>query len=228
MSGADALYAAVLERAGAGALLDLGCGGGEFARLATDRGARVTGIDIDPAAVAAAAALVPEGTFAVGDAHDPPAGPFDAAVAVQVLEHVANPVAVLRAAPAPLVVATVWGRPEECDARIFQEALARWLPPRPQAGGPPPLSEPARLRKLVGLAGLDVVALDEVSVPVEHADEDDLTAELLASGIGRHAANRAGPAAVRSAVLERARPLRTPSGGYVLHNLVRVVVATRA
>jgi trans-aconitate methyltransferase len=79
---ATPLHAAVLERAGTGALLDLGCGPGEFARYATDRGARVTGVDVDRGAVAAAAALVPEATFLIGDAADPPPGPFAAAVAV--------------------------------------------------------------------------------------------------------------------------------------------------
>jgi len=228
MSGAEQrLEEAVLARAGTGALLDLGCGAGTFARLATDAGATVTGIDLDPSAVRAAAALVPEGSFAVGDAHDPPPGPFDAAVAVQVLEHVTNPVAVLKAAPAPLVVATVWGREEECDARLFREALAPWLPPRPAPSGPPPLTDPDRLRKIVELAGLDVVAVDEVRLGVEHADADTLIEELMASGIGRVAINRAGPAAVRAAVLERAEPLRTAGGGYVLTNLHRVLTARR-
>jgi SAM-dependent methyltransferase len=228
MSGAERrLEEAVLARSGTGELLELGCGAGTFARLATDAGATVTGIDVDPYAVRAAAALVPEGTFAVGDAHDPPAGPFDAAVAVQVLEHVANPVAVLRAAPAPLVVATVWGREEECDARLFREALAAWLPPLAPRPGPPPLTDPARLRKVVELAGLEVVAVEEVRVAVEHADEDALFEELMASGIGRVAINRAGPGAVRAAVLERAEPLRAAGGAYVLTNLHRVVTARR-
>lgn len=219
------LHAAVLDRAGSGALLDLGCGDGVFARLAVDAGARVTGIDLDPAAVAGAAALVPEGRFIIGDAHDPPAGPFDVAVALQLLEHVVNPVAVVRAAPAPLIVATVWGREQECDARLFGEALAPWLPPRPAVRGPRPLTDPERLRQVVGLAGREVVSLDEISCPVEHVDEDGLLGPLLSSGIGRYAVNRAGPVAVRAAVLERAAPLRTQAGGYVLWNRFRVVVA---
>jgi SAM-dependent methyltransferase len=219
------LHAAVLEHAGTGALLDLGCGTGEFARYATDRGATVTGVDLDGAAVAAAALRVPEAEFMVGDAVDPPPGPFDAVVAMQLLEHVANPVAVLRAAPAPIVVATVWGRESECDARLFAQALAPWLPPRPPRPGPPPLTDPDRLRKIVGLAGLEVVSLDEVACPIDHADADILVSELLASGIGRHAARRAGPAAVRAAVLDRVADLRTTDGGYRLRNVVRVLVA---
>ena len=72
-------------------VLDLGCGAGLFARAAADRGARVTGIDTDPAAVELAAAEVPEGAFAVGDAQHPPPGPFDVVAAVQLLMHVADP-----------------------------------------------------------------------------------------------------------------------------------------
>jgi SAM-dependent methyltransferase len=222
------LHAAVLERAGTGTLLDLGCGNGEFARYATDRGATVTGVDVDRVAIAEAAARVPEATFLVGDAADPPLGPFAAVVAVQLLEHVVNPVAVLRAAPAPVVVATVWGRESECDARLFAEALAPWLPPRSPRPGPPPLTEPERLRKIVGLAGLSVVALDEVACPIDHPDADALVGELMASGIGRHATRRAGPAAVLAAVLDRMADLRTPDGGYRLRNVVRVLVAHRA
>ncbi len=93
------------------------------------------------------------------------------------------------------------------------------------AGGPPPITEPARLRKLVELAGLRVASLDEVSCPFDYPDEDALFAPLLDTGIGRAAMNRAGPAAVRAAVLERLAGNRTPTGGYRLHNLFRVAVA---
>src|SRR4029077_5224035 len=72
----EPLHEAVLERAGTGALLDLGCGAGEFARYATDRGPALTGGALDEAAVAAASAHVPEAAFLVGDAADPPSGPF--------------------------------------------------------------------------------------------------------------------------------------------------------
>ena len=95
------LHARVLDVAGVGSgttLLDLGCGPGLFARAAADRGALVTGIDVDPTVVAAAARAVPEAGFRVGDAHEPPPGPFDVVAGVQLLQHVADPVAVLRGA----------------------------------------------------------------------------------------------------------------------------------
>jgi SAM-dependent methyltransferase len=224
------LHTRVLDLAGVGpgtALLDLGCGPGTLAAAAVARGARVVGIDADPSAVAVASAAVPEADFRVGDAHDPPPGPFDVVAAVQLLAHVANPLAVLRAAAgaAPVVAVTTWGPEEGCDVRAFGEALAPWLPPRRRPSGPPPLTDPARLRKVVGLAGLVVVAEDEVECPFTYPDADALVGPLLAAGIGRAAAARAGEGAVRRAVLERLDVNRTRTGGYVLRNRFRLLVA---
>lgn len=62
--------------------------------------------------------------------------------------------------------------------------------------------------------------------PFDYADDDELVGPLLDSGMGREAARRAGPAAVRDAVLERLAPNRTATGGYRLQNLFRVLVAS--
>jgi SAM-dependent methyltransferase len=223
------LYAAVLDATGVGAgtrLLDVGCGAGLFARAAADRGARVTGIDNDPDAVALAAAEVPEGTFAVRDARDLPPGPFDVVAAVQLLMHVPDPVAVLAAAASagPTVAVTVWGRERECDLRVFGEALAPWLGAgRPRRG--PPVSEPARLRAMAERAGLAVDRLDEVVVPFDYVDEDDVLGPVLASGLARAVGRRAEPGALRAALLAALAPYRTGDGGYRLRNLFRVLVA---
>jgi SAM-dependent methyltransferase len=224
------LHAAVLDGTPIGpgtSVLDLGCGAGLFARAAADRGARVTGIDTDPAAVERAAAAVPEGVFAVGDAQDPPHGPFDVVAAVQLLMHVADPAAVLTAAArrGTVVAATVWGREEECDVRVFGQALAPWLGPRRPPSGPPPVTEPGRLRQLAEDAGLGVERLDEVVCPFDYADEDELLGPLFESDLGRAVGRRAGPVALRTAVLERLEPYRTPSGGYRLRNVFRLLVA---
>ena len=224
------LHAAVLDATAAGpgtSLLDLGCGAGTFARAAADRGVVVTGIDVDPAAVGLAAAAVPEGTFAVGDALDPPMGPFDVVAAVQLLMHVADPGAVLAAAgrSGAVVAVTVWGREEECDLRVFGETLAPWLARRPPGSGPPAVTDPGRLRALAEGAGLVVERLDEVVCSFDYDDEDELLGPLFDSALGRAAGRRAGPLAVRTAVLDGARPYRTPAGGYRLYNLFRVLVA---
>lgn len=222
------LHALALDRAGVGAgtrLLDLGCGSGEFAAAAAARGAAVTGIDTDPAAVAAAAAAVPGGEFAVGNALDPPPGPFDVVAAVQLLMHVDEAVPLLSRAGeiGGTVVVTVWGPRAECDIRAFGEALAPWLPSRPPRGGPPPITEGTRLVRLVDLAGLGSTTHDEVDLPFDYPGEDELVGPVLGSGIGMVAARSAGPAAVREALLRRCAEFRRPDGGYRLTNRFRVV-----
>jgi SAM-dependent methyltransferase len=215
------LYERALDAARAGpgtSLLELGCGSGEFARAAVERGAQVT----------VAAAAVPGAEFRLGDAHDPPAGPFDVVAAVQLLTHVTNPLLVLRRAASvgTTVVVTVWGRDEECDVRAFGEALVPWLPPRRVAGGPPPLTDPDRLQKLVAVAGLQVAALHEVVCPFDYTDADELVTPVLGSAMGRRAAGSAGPDAVRRAVLDRLEGHRRADGGYRLENLFRVFSLT--
>lgn len=58
----------VLQAAGIfnGLIVDLGCGGGLWARRLTDAGYRVLGVDISPDMIALARKLVPEGSFRIG------------------------------------------------------------------------------------------------------------------------------------------------------------------
>ena len=204
------------------------------------RGARVVGVDVDPTAVKIASAALGSARFEVGDAHDlgpvdALGGPFAVVAAMQLLTHVANPLRVLReasrvATPGGTVVASVWGREEECDVGLFGQALARWVPPRRSlsgrsSSGPPTLADPDRFRKLGWLAGLAVVGVDEVVCPFDYPDEAALVDPLLASMIGRTAVVRAGEDAVRAAVRERLAAHRVAGGGYRLRNLFRVLVA---
>jgi SAM-dependent methyltransferase len=237
------LYAHALDAADVGAatsVLDLGCGTGEFAAAAVARGARVVGVDLDADAVKIAGASVPSARFEVGDAHDlgradALGGPFAVVAAMQLLTHVANPLRVLReasrvAATGGTVVASVWGREEECDIGLLGQALARWVPQRRSPSGrspsgPPTLADPDRFRKLAWLAGLAVVGVDEVVCPFDYPDEHVLLDPLLASMVGRTAVVRAGADAVRAEVRERLAPHRVSGGGYRLQNLFRVLVA---
>ncbi|MDN5751552.1 MAG: class I SAM-dependent methyltransferase [Pseudonocardia sp.] len=226
---ATPLYEAVLDATGVGVgtrVLDLGCGGGGFSAAAVARGAHVHGIDADPSAVRTAEQEVPRATFAVGDAHDlGDVGPVDVAAAVQLIAHVREPLGVLReaarVAPGGVVVVTVWGSEQECDVRAFGEALAPWLGPRRT----PSVDEPDRLGELVASAGLLVESSEQVVCAFSYPDADAVVEPLFSSGIGRHAINRAGPEAVRDAVLTRLEPHRTGDGGYRLDNTFRLLTA---
>lgn len=90
--------------------------------------------------------------------------------------------------------------------------------------GPPPLTEPDRLRKVAGLAGLQVLDLHEVVCVFDYADADELAGPVLESALGRHAMRSAGPGAVRRALLAGMEPFRV-GDGYRLRNTFRVLDA---
>ena len=64
-------------------------------------------------------------------------------------------------------------------------------------------------------------------VPFDDADEEELLGSVFDSALGRAVGRRAGPVALREAVLERLEPYRTAPGGYRLENVFRVLVAQR-
>ena len=167
---------------------------------------------------------MPEGEFSVGDAQHPPPGPFDVVAAVQLLMHVPDPVAVLSAAAAP---APSWPRRCGAGSRSATSACSARRSPRGwgRARRTAAVTEPDRLRAIAGRAGLVVAHLDEVVCPFDYADDDELLGPLFESELGRMVGRRAGPGALRAAVLERLAPYRTRSGGYRLLNLFRLLVA---
>ena len=233
------LFDRVLAGAASGArLLDVGCGAGDLLAAAAAAGLTVSGVEVARQPLALAERAVPGADLRIGDAHELPfaADAFDLVALVQVLEHLANPVLALReagrvTARGGAVRASVWGSPDECDASVIGESLAPLTDAAPApsrgpggAAGAPPLTDPGRLAKLAGLAGLTVREVAEIKVPVEHPDEDDLVAGVLASAPGRHAARSAGPGAVREAVLKGLEPYRH-GGGFRLVDTVRVLDA---
>lgn len=74
-------------------LLDIGCGRGELLVEAADRGVLVSGVDISPAAVQAAAATLPFADVRVGSGAELPwhDGAFDRVTCIGTLEHLPDP-----------------------------------------------------------------------------------------------------------------------------------------
>lgn len=225
-----------------GPMLDLGCGAGTFTVFAARRGFAVSGADTDRSALAAAERELPDVDLRLTDVHDLPwpDRSFGLVTLVQVLAHVTNPVLALReasrvCAPQGRVRATVWGRPAECDVGAIGRALSPFLPggatsapPGRPPGGPPPLTEPDRLRRIAGLAGLQVRGLHEVVCTFDYAGPDELVGPVLDSALGRGAVARSsGPRAVRRALLAGMEPFREGTG-YRLRNTFRVLDAAPA
>lgn len=79
-------------------IADLGCGTGTLTRLLTDEGHTVDGLDFSPEMVRRAREKVPEATFVVGDAADPPLEPatYDVVLSRHVLWAMPDPVEAFR------------------------------------------------------------------------------------------------------------------------------------
>ena len=116
-----------------GRALDVGCGGGFLLERLAERGYAGVGIDLSPTSVEIAnrrlEAIGADSLRAeVGSAYDPPEGPFDLIALTDVLEHLEDPRACLRAlrerlAPEGLVVVSTPNRRSLPGAR-------RWLAER--------------------------------------------------------------------------------------------------
>lgn len=95
--------------------LDVGCGSGAVSAALCQRGYRTVGVDSSWQRIESAAKRSPEGEFAVGRVEDLPAelaGPYDAIGCFDVLEHLDDPVQLVRDAvahgrPGAVFVATV-------------------------------------------------------------------------------------------------------------------------
>jgi 2-polyprenyl-3-methyl-5-hydroxy-6-metoxy-1,4-benzoquinol methylase len=83
-------------------VLDAGCGNGHFAEALRQKGYEVVGIDLEPTAIAHARERCPGGRFEVtsvyDDLRDLGDRPFDAVVALEVIEHLYDPRAFVRRA----------------------------------------------------------------------------------------------------------------------------------
>ncbi len=83
---------------GTGSILDLGCAEGLFAHLASSKGWKVLGMDVDMASLAAAKRRAPIAEFALGsgEALPFPDASFDGVIMLDVLEHVPSKLLALK------------------------------------------------------------------------------------------------------------------------------------
>jgi SAM-dependent methyltransferase len=230
------LYPPVFDAAGVGEgtlLLDVGCGSGFAARIASERGARVTGIDATPALLDIARTRVPGGDFLVGEMEALPFddSSFDVATGFNSFQYAADPVHALAEAKRVVrdggaVAIVTWGLPEQCEAAPFFDTLASFSPPPPGAPGPFALSRPGALEELAGKAGLAPAQAGDVETVWRYPDLDTALRGTLSPGPAVRAIDAAGEEAVAQAAEEFLRSFRTDAGGYAIRNTWRYLIAT--
>ncbi|MGH7023241.1 MAG: class I SAM-dependent methyltransferase [Caulobacteraceae bacterium] len=214
-------------------LLDVACGAGMFASMASGRGLRVSGIDASDALLTIARERAPSADFRLGDLESLPFpdGSFDAVTGFNAFQFAANPVAALSAAGraakrgAPVVVA-IWGGQEAAQAATVFAALARLLESS-RASSPKTvtLSEEAGLRRFADDSGL-LGAFEVETIDTEWSYPNLATAirGLNSAGSARLAADRAGEEAVTRAHEAALQPYVKADGTVRLGAVFRYII----
>ena len=204
-------------------VLDVGCGSGELLAYLDRLGASPAGIDPAPGMVALARSRVAGADVRLGSFEHLPwlDGSFDVVTAFNALQFaddtldaLAECVRVVR--PGGHVAVANWAEGERNDLNQIEAAVAEAAGEAPLPDGD--LRQPGRLERLLAEAGLDVVAGGLVELPWEVPDDDRLVRGVL---MGEDPATMAAAAPT---VLAAARPFRTATGGYRLHNAFRFAV----
>jgi len=234
---ADPARAAVADATAIAAgtsLLDVGCGTGEFCRLAATRGATVSGIDAAEGMIEIARRQLPDADLRVGPMEDLPwpDDNFDLVTAINALQFAADFVAALGEAgrvarPGGLVAICNWSRIEERELWAVLAPLRELAPPEPDPPGPPTpaVGEPGVLEDLARQAGLDPIRAGDVDVPFEAPDRATLERALLVDAMFLHLPDESRADAVRATIDEAGAPYRRPDGSYRFENRFRYVVA---
>jgi SAM-dependent methyltransferase len=227
----------VLERAeivSGSRVLDCGCGAGRFARMATDRGASVTGIDASEELIAIAAERVPEGEFWVGDIETLPwkDDSFDVVTGFSAFQFADDKVRALREARrisrGPVVVVIPTRVPESGITSVFKPVFPLFAPEALEtmkAGGMFALSEPGKLEDVLATAGLAPYEDEEIEFPIVFADGEAAGRAFLGAGPTQLAIAHSGDAAVTEAVHAALEPFTDPDGRVVLPAWYRAVFA---
>jgi len=215
-------------------LLDVGCGSGLALRLAAERGARVSGVDVARPMLDIARDRLPGADLRVGDAQDLPFddATFDVVTAFNAIQYAAAPAAAVAelarvARRGGRVAIGVWGDPARCETDAAFQRIRELAPAPPGVAAPLAISDPGMVEGLLAGAGLVQAVAGEVDCPFVFPDA--ATAWRGQSSIGpfRRAIELVGEDAVRETYLRALEPFRQPDGTYRQENVFRYVIAAK-
>ena len=233
----EPLYDAVLERllVGPGArLLDIGCGAGGFLVRASNRGAKVAGLDASAKLAAIASHRLPGSVIVTGEmeALPFPDQTFSLVSGINSFQFAGDVAAALDQArrvcrDGGCVAMLVWGRWEGCDLLVkVMPAVLALLPKSPLPAAPPPaFAEPGIIEALMAQSRLAATESVEIASSLRFADAATATRAILSASA--RAIRHAGVKTVRRAVTEALAPFTGADGSVFLNNVFRLVTGFR-
>lgn len=229
------LYTTVHDRLGVVTgtrLLDIGCGPGGAALLASERGAHVAGLDAAARSIEVARERVPDGDFRVGDMETLPwpDGSMDAVTGFNSFQFAGNPAGALREVRRVLVPGgklgiAVWAPPDESQQPRLMAAVSALAPPQPPgAPGSFALSDPGVLQSTLRSASLQPIDSGVIAVVLDYPDAEAVLRAMMTGGAGARAVQHVGAEQVRRVILERLEEFRVENG-YRFVNRFQFVIA---
>jgi len=211
---------------------DLGCGGGGASILALNRGAQVSGLDAAIALIAIARDRVASGDFRVGDLESLPFDDdsFDVtftSLSLMFVNDMAKALSEMKRVTVSggRVTVGVWGFPEDCEYRHILRAIANTLPSPPVGNGPFSLSQGNLLENLMQSADLKLLESGEVDAPFRFVDSDAMLRMVGSVGPMQSARQLVSEEALKTAILQAAKPYQQNSGEIVFNNRLKYVTA---
>lgn len=227
------LYSAVLDAAQVvpgTEVLDVGCGAGLLALLASLRGATVAALDASTPLLEIARQRLPNADLRQGDLATLPFddASFDAVTAVNSIFYAADMADALRelsrvVRPGGRVVITAWGPPERCEfLTSVMPAISPLMPPPPPGaagGGPRALAAPGALAAALEQAGLRPLDEGEVACPFAFPSPEISWRANASAGPNQMAIGHSGEDAVRAAFAKVDSAHARPDGSIHYDNI---------
>jgi SAM-dependent methyltransferase len=214
-------------------VLDMGCGSGEFCRIAADRGASVSGIDAAEGMLELARARVPEADLRVGAIEQLPwdDDSFDVVTGFNSFQFAAERIDGFReaarvAVPGGRVAVCVWGPAADNQLQRMFVALRELAADEEDDEDAPRLGDPGQLGLLAEQAGLEPLEAGEVEVPFEARDFETLERALTIDVVQLDLLARVGETSVREAIAAAAAAFRRGDGSYRFENRFRYLIAS--
>jgi SAM-dependent methyltransferase len=231
------LYAAALDAAGPLTglrFLDAGCGAGQAAAEAAQRGAEVSGLDASEPLLDVARGRTPSGEFRQGEIQELPYDDetFDVVSAFNSIQYAVDPAAAVAELARVCrrggrVVIGIWGDPDRCETDGLFARLRSLAPPPPGTPAPLACSDRGVVEELLAKAGLEFADGAEVPFPVEFADLDEAWRAHSSAGPLQKVIDTVGPDAVREVIDAVLTADRKPDGALRQDNVMRYVVAVK-